>query len=340
MTANQSQNDSQKLLNYNDYPPNIQTSGLRIGKCEDLSADTTSEWVSKVVALVFIFLFCLTLNSIVILLVYKTKKLHKDMCYLIVNMAFSDMLVMALGLEEWLNILFTESRSWKIGGYFGTISCKVVTLLRFVAPMVSITTLIVISMERLRAVLSPIRVQPIRRLLFWCLVGLSWLFPSAIYSYTLYAFDIITYEGDVYCYDVDLDRRGWIIYHFVFYAILILLFILLVSLNLTIIKKLHTSHIAVSLPENEKKKRMQKFVRAVAMVACCSVLFVVCWGPRNFLRFLDHLAVVRFDYCLSKNFFFVIDFLFYLNFSLSPIVYFVFLKDFSDAFRQITPWKN
>lgn len=338
--ANQDQNNSQNLENYNDNLPKDQTSGLRIGKCEEMMLDSPGEWITKVVALVFIFLFCVTLNSLVILLVYKTKKLRKDMCYLIVNMALSDMLVMTLGLEEWMNILFTESRSWKFGGHFGTISCKLVTLLRFVAPIVSITTLIVISVERLRAVASPLRVEPVKRFVFWCVLVLSWLFPAAIYSYTLYAFDIITYKDDLYCIDVDIDRRGWVIYHFVFYAILIALFILLVSLNLAIIKKLYASHEAVSLPEQQKKKRLRKFVRAVGMVACCSVLFVVCWGPRNILRFLDHLEVLRFDYCVTKNFFFVIDFLFYLNFSLSPIVYFVFLKDFSDALRQLTPWKN
>lgn len=309
-------------------------SGLRIGDCDELVQGAQSEWITKVVAFIIICLFCVVSNSLVIFLVYKSKKLHKDMCYLIVNMAVSDMLVMALGLREWMNILLSNSRSWKVEGTLGTLSCKICTLLRFVAPIVSLTTLIAISVERLRAVVSPTRVQPAGRLLFCLLLGLAWLIPIILYSYVLYAFDLSLYKDGMYCYDQHLNKNGWILYYLVFYVLVVVMFLTLVVLNVTIMKKLYKTQRAIQLPDSQKKKRALKFVRAVRMITCCSVLFVVCWGPRSCLRFLDHLNVLDFDYCVTKNWFFCIDFLFYLNFSSSPLVYFAFLKDFRDVLKE------
>lgn len=296
---------------------------------------TKSIPIAKVVVIIAIFLLGVSGNFVVILLVSKVKKLHKQMCFLIVNTAIADILVLSLGLREWLNRLLSDSTSFKVGGIAGIIGCKANTILQLVAPIVSITTMLIISIERLRAVTCTVRVEPIKRRWFACLVAASWLLPTAIYSYTLYAFDILYHKGAAFCTDVYIDRQGWVLYHFVFYAFMVVMFTVLVVLNLVIIWKLRSAQQTIHLPEKERKKRELKFARAVQMVSTCCVLFFICWGPRSCLKFLDHLLLFRFSYCRGPELYFSIEVLFFAYFVFTPAVYFLFLSDFRDAFKEL-----
>jgi len=299
-----------------------------------VSAKSKSIPIAKVVIISAVFLLGVFGNSFVIFLVSKAKRLHKQMCYLIANNAFADIIVLSLGLREWLNLLLSNSVSFKVGGTLGVIACKLTTLLQLVAPIVSITSMLVISIERLRAVTSPVRVTPIKKGRFITLLAGSWFLPSAIYCYTLYVFDIVYHKGEALCVDAHMDRQGWVLYHFVFYAVMVVLFLLLIFLNLFVIRKLRTSQNTISLPDNEMKKRSLRFIRAVQMVATSCALFGITWGPRSCLKFLDHLLFLEFSICRDFDLYFTIDVLFYMNFVFSPLLYFLFLSDFRDAAKE------
>ena len=84
-----------------------------------------SKPILKSVIIVLIFVLGVAGNSLVVYLVAKSKSLHKQMCYVISNIAVADMVVLSLGLREWLNYLLSGSRSFKIGGPLGSAACKV-----------------------------------------------------------------------------------------------------------------------------------------------------------------------------------------------------------------------
>lgn len=80
---------------------------------------------AKSVVIILIFVLGVSSNAAVVYVIYKAKSLHKQMCYIIANIAVADIAVLSLGLREWLNYLLSGSSSFKVGGSFGSAACKV-----------------------------------------------------------------------------------------------------------------------------------------------------------------------------------------------------------------------
>ena len=153
----------------------------------------TAAKIGKTLALCLLFVVSLTANSLIGLIVYKTKTMRKPINFLIVNMAMSDLLY-PIFLFPWV---MTEVNvgSWLISGPLGQALCKLAPFLTYVSSAVSIQSLVLIAVDRFGAVVFPLRSPVISTKLCRFFIPATWIVAVAIMSTYLFALKLAEYPG-------------------------------------------------------------------------------------------------------------------------------------------------
>ena len=112
-------------------------------------------YIGSTVAYSIILVVSLAGNSIVAIIVYKTKTMRKTINFFIVNMAMSDLLFSFFAFP-W-ELTGFNAGSWLIRGFLGHILCKMVSFATVVSVAVSIQSLVLIAVDRFGAVVFPLR---------------------------------------------------------------------------------------------------------------------------------------------------------------------------------------
>ncbi|XP_020611475.1 neuropeptide FF receptor 2-like [Orbicella faveolata] len=115
----------------------------------------TAGEIGMTFAYCLIFLVSLAGNTVVGIIVYKTKTMRKPINFFIVNMAMSDLLFPIFLIPREIQLLYIDS--WLIGGPLGQALCKLVIFLSDVSLIVSIQSLVLIAVDRFAAVVYPLR---------------------------------------------------------------------------------------------------------------------------------------------------------------------------------------
>ena len=144
-----------------------------------------------------IFLLSLTGNTIIGIIVYKTKTMRKPINFLIVNMTMSDLLYPIFLFPIELQKLYVDS--WLIGGPLGQALCKLVYFLPDVSTGVSIQSLVLITVGRFGAVVCPLRSPLISSKLYPFFVLATWIVAMAIHSPYLFGFKVVESHGGLVC---------------------------------------------------------------------------------------------------------------------------------------------
>ena len=118
-------------------------------------SNPTAEKIGNTVAYCLVFLVSLAGNTVIGIIVYKTKAMRKPINFLIVNMAMSDLLFAIFLIPLLVQLLYKDS--WLIGGLVGQILCKLVAFLVDASTVVSIQSLVLIALNRFGAVVYPLR---------------------------------------------------------------------------------------------------------------------------------------------------------------------------------------
>ena len=171
------------------------------GKCFILFSSKAFN-IGGIVALCLILLVSLAGNSLIVMLFYKTPNLGKPINYFITNMASSDLpfiLSMCYWILAWLNI------SWIIGGQFGQAFCKFNSFLPRVSSFVSIQNLILIAVDRLGAVVFPLRSPLIRSKLCLFFILATWIVAVAVSWQYVFAAKLVVKSGRKQCVPI----VGW-----------------------------------------------------------------------------------------------------------------------------------
>jgi len=116
----------------------------------------TAENIEKAFPYGLIIIVSLAGNSLIGIILYKTKTMRRKINYFILNMALCDMLVAIFVLPMDLEELFVDN--WLIkGGPLGQTLCKAVPFLKYLSCVVSVETLVLIAVDRFGAVVFPLR---------------------------------------------------------------------------------------------------------------------------------------------------------------------------------------
>ena len=128
---------------------NTTVNGTQRSSCWNPAGENTG----KTFAYCLILVFSLAGNSLLVIIVYKTKTMRKPINYLIVNMAMSDMLFPIFVFPQILTELYYDY--WLISGSVGQIFCKLVSFVTDVSVTLSTQSQVLIAVDRFGAVAYP-----------------------------------------------------------------------------------------------------------------------------------------------------------------------------------------
>ena len=273
-----------------------------------------------------VFLLSFAGNSFVLLLCFKLKRRPFAMKWFIANLAFADLAFNTLTILDFINFVWT----W-IGGQ---LSCKLASFVIEACYTSSIMTLVLISFERLKAVVNPFSVRftaPVATLRK--LVAL-WAGSFIIASPLLYAYQAQMDDGGiVFCTNATFGDLGRQIYYSI-HAVCFFLFPLIYMIYAQ--KNIFLSLRSGAFPRRyafatANAKRHHKVARTLAAL---TVAFAICWSPFMIIRTLMYFHLAEDGYIWRAS-----QLLIHLNTALDPILYGLYgddLKRYIQSFIKCT----
>ena len=239
----------------------------------------TAEKIGKTFAYCLIFLVSLAGNTVIGIIVYKTKTMRKPINFLIVNMAMSDLLFAIFWIPPEIQLLYTYS--WLIGGPLGQVLCKLLYFFRDASIAVSIQSLVLIAVDRFGAVVFPLRRSPlISSKLCPFFILTTWIIAMAVHS--LYLFHAKLDSEGLICWLVWKEVFGEFFYNYIFsYAIILYLipFVLIAILYIITCIKLKSQKIPGEQSANAGQQRQQRERNVLKMAIAIVLGYAVCWLP-------------------------------------------------------------
>jgi len=308
------------------------------GSSCSISLNPTARRIGETFAYCLIFVVSLVGNSFIGIIVYKTQTLRKPINFFVVNMAISDLLFPIFVFPGQLTLLYVDSQ-WLIGGPLGQALCKLLEFFADVSSLVSIQSLVLIAVDRLGAVLFPLRSPFISSKLCSVFILATWIIAMAVNSPYLFFLKLVEYaDGKLSCeirwseaFGDSSSKEDY----FLALAVVFLYFpiALLIMLYSIIVIKLRSQKIPGEhsiIVEQERARRNRKVVK---MSMAIVVGFVLCWVPLSIgillLFFAPELPCGFFLY--SR----IALFLAYSNCAINPWICFSFSTNFRQGLKKL-----
>ena len=303
---------------------------------------TTAERVGKLIAYIIVFVISMTGNTLIIYVARKNKNIQRNVSYLILNMAISDLFtpVFVIPTKIVQIILDVNESRWLISGLGGEITCKLLHFLLDITLPVSTLTLVLIALERFVAVVFPLRAKRITSRLRVALILSTWIISAALHGPYFYIFKIVQYDSESYCIPswepaFEEPATGKFYATFLCVALIIIPFTLLAGIYtiivLTLVKQRNALREAVRGGVLRDKMNRNVLKMAVTIV----VVFAICWGPVNIYYFvLIFVWNWQAPRCVLPAFPFIANFLAHSNSAINPFVYFGFVENYRRSLRN------
>ena len=242
----------------------------------------TKEEKAILIATYSIMLLVTLIGNVLIILVFsKYKPLRKSINYFVVNMAVSDLFtpltIMPFTIAETLSSGPFLSRLEQ--PEFANIICKICYFLPDVSLLVSIQSLMLISVDRLIAVVFPLKIKLISCKVRLVCILVSWIVAIATHAHYLHILHVSSYG---YCsfranWTTEINIKYFVAMSIVFYLVPVCLLTIIYSTIAWTLKR----------RQNERRK-MSEFKRSrdpasnrqiVRLPIAILAAFIVCIGP-------------------------------------------------------------
>ena len=236
--------------------------------------------IGATVALSLSLVFSLIGNSLIVLIVYKTPTLRKPINLLIANMAISDLLYPTFLFPVQLAEMHVGS--WFIGGTFGQALCKLHIFLADASSFVSIQSLVLIAVDRFRAVVVPLRSRLITRKLCPFFIIATWITAMAVLSPFLVANKVVKYRERLMCVSLWMEIFGGTFENYALAVVVVFFyipFVLVVVLYSIILMKLKMQVQPGEQSANAEEKRTRRNRNVLKMAIDIVVVFFICLIP-------------------------------------------------------------
>ena len=310
-----------------------------MASCSSL-VNPTAQKVGKTIVYCLILVVSLLGNSLIAIIVYKTKAMRTPINYFIVNMAMSDLLYPLVLFP----LLLTEMHLdfWLISGPVGVAFCKLTLFLADNSLIVSIQSLLLIAVDRFGAVAYPLRCprfSPMQCLFF---ILATWLVSMVVNIPDLLAFKLVEYPaGQLQCEwryteafgESSSEANYTLATNVIFIYIPIALLTILYSL---VIIKLRTQIVPGVEAVNVQELRARRN-RGVLRMAIAIVLgFILCWVPLTvinlLLRFAWKSGLPPCGISLISS---ISHFLSVSNCAINPCICFAFSGRYRQGFKRL-----
>ena len=313
---------------------NTTTNGTVQSSCP---SNPTAEKIGKTFAYCLIFLVSLAGNTVIGIIVYKTKTMRKPINFLIVNMAMSDLLFPIFLFPRKIQILYIDS--WLIGGPLGQVLCKLACL-EDISVFVSIQNLVLIAVDRFGAVVFPLRFPLISSKCPFFILA-TWIVAIAVISPNFYALKLVRkYPGGLSC-DMHWDEvfgrstsyENYFVGTFLLHIFISLL--LIAILYMIIFLKLKSHKIPGEQSANVEQQRQQRERNVLKMAIAIVLGFAVCWLPIAVSSILVFYVNNIAWPCGFQYWIIVASFMARANCALNPCICFIFSRNYREGLNTV-----
>ena len=259
------------------------------------------------------FVAIVTVNLLAIILFIKNRNLRTRSMYLVISLTVADMLVGVLS-----GGYATFARLWGCRLIKLNLSRELIIplgLFFIVFPVVSLTNIAVISLERFHATFRPFRHRLIKRWVYVIAITVVWVFPAI--GYVIHVVDM-------------LYLNGYLLYITVSFGLLCLI-VTFVSYTSILFKFRFGAH-----PQRHcaAALRQRKLTVTLFITTLVSLLL---WIPHNILLFLYWSTDISNSLSFQEDFdlSYSLIFLFYANSLVNPILYTIRMPDFKKALLSL-----
>ncbi|XP_078375922.1 QRFP-like peptide receptor [Oculina patagonica] len=303
-------------------------------------ADINTAKIGYTFGYCLIFVVSLLGNSLIGIIVYKTKTMRKPINFLIVNMAMSDLLYPIFVIPPAIQFFYINS--WLISGPLGQALCKLVPFFQDVSAIVSIQSLVLIAVDRFGAVVFPLRSPLIRSKLFPFFILATWIVAMAIGSPYLLAYKLVEYPGGLKCdlqwNEVFGEPSSFSSYALAVYVIFLYTpWVLITALYSIILLKLKSQKTPGNQSVSAEQQRVKRERNVLKLVIATVSAFAVSWLPLSVLVLLHTFA---WDYntklpCGVILYYFIALTMARANCALNPCICFIFCRNYRQGFKSL-----
>lgn len=277
-------------------------------------------------AIVFLIICLLIVveNAIVLVAIWKNKKFHMPMYYLLGNLTLSDLLA---GFTYMVNIITSGANTltmtpvlWFLreGGVFITLSASVISLLA-------------IAIERHVTMVRMKPYQGAKRGRMFGLIGASWVLSVLFGILPIMGWNCIGNLEE--CSTVlPLYAKSFILFCITVFT-LVLLAIVVLYVRIFRIVKSNTQRLGCGPPRKGLAKKSQKYLALLKTVTIVLGVFIACWLPLFVLLLLDFCCPAQSCEVLFKADYFLGIAM--INSLVNPIIYTLTSKDMRKAILRL-----
>ena len=267
-----------------------------------------------------IFLSSIVGNSFVLWLCYKLKRQRESsLTCCIANLAIADVAFTVLSMFDLVTFLWT----W-VGG---EISCKLQSFSIEACYSTSILTLVLISFERLKAVVDPLSVRLITRENMLRKLIAVWSVSAVVASPLLYAYQTQTDDTrTVSCTNImfgDIARQIYYTIHAFCFFLVPLVYMIVVQKRVFL--SLRSSVASNTINTISASMRYERHYKVAKVLAALTIAFAICWSPFMVTRTMLYFHLTSGGYVWRASQLSIL-----LNTALDPILYGVY----GEAMRQ------
>ena len=325
--------------------PNQSAPGATVNSTDALASHqlTPLNQHMKIAAYVLLMIFSLTGNFLVILVVYKRQELHKSAInFLIVNMAVSDIIFSRDTIPfDIVRLASGDRRQWLLGGNIGDFFCKFIPFTLDVTAAVSVLSMILIAVERLRAVVFPLKRQCIPNGHCARFIILTWLVGAICFAPIFYRFGLIidnvgTYHCAINWEPLINTEKGETIFQLTSTITFLLVPLLFLTTIYTIIvaflhRRKNTS-VYLSSIRRRPDRKASRGNKTTLMLILIVLAYFISYVPISIVSylFLFQRRALPTDFITLDDLVFGLLFFFRTYLIANPVIYFVF----NDRYRR------
>ena len=297
----------------------------------------TAKKIGTTIAYCLIVLVSLAGNTVIGIIVYKTKTMRKPINFLIVNMAMSDLLIPIFLIPSDIRRLYTKP--FLIGGPLGQTLCKLLEFLPLVSVFVTIQSLVLIAVDRFGAVVLPLRSPLISSKLCPFFILATWIIAMAVSSPKLFAFKLVEYPGGLECRLRWKEAFGESSSHGNYFVPVLMIFYLIplvfiAVLYITIYIRLKSQKIPAKQSANSGQQRQQRERNVLKMSIAIVLGFAVCGLPYSIYWFLSFFAS-DMSSCGFQYFAFFAFFMVRIGCVVNPCICLIFSRNYRIGLKTL-----
>ena len=255
----------------------------------DFKAITTSNASVCIVILVA----SLVGNSLLFFALLKSNRITLNV--FMANIAFSDLLFSIMHLPREIVAQMKQSTVFLIHGWIGQVLCKICAFVTDVTIAVSTLSLVVITADRLVAVIFPSHYRRITVKKRWLLILSTWILAMLIHSPYFYTFELETMNGETFCVTnwepaFDQESTHTRYYTALLVIVLIVPLVTICILQTALLMKLRDDKMAPFRATITNQRHKEKNKKLLKMSIAIASAFALCWLPFIAFQFLHLYA--------------------------------------------------